>query len=255
MTSTAQTTSPAVPQPLVAAPRARILAAAVRLLTEGGREAVSTRAVMAAANVQAPTIYRQFGDLHGLLVQAAGIGFASYLTSKAAQQASADPVEDLRRGWDGHVAFGMGKPAVYALLYGDPRQGELPDAVQQARAMLRAILQRVAASGRLRVGVDLALEMVDAAGAGVVLHLLATDPTGHDPELSSAVRDAVLSAITTPPETDPRPPVPAGPARTSARAVALKAVLSDVDGVLTPGELHVLGEWLDRLTSRRAEPA
>jgi hypothetical protein len=32
--------------------------AAARLLAEGGREAVSTRAVAAAAGVQAPTIYR-----------------------------------------------------------------------------------------------------------------------------------------------------------------------------------------------------
>src|SRR4051794_36006940 len=48
-------------------PRDRILQAAARLLAEGGREAVSTRAVSRAAGVQAPTIYRQFGDMQGLL--------------------------------------------------------------------------------------------------------------------------------------------------------------------------------------------
>ena len=36
--------------------RGRILDAAASLLTAGGREAVSTRAVSAAAGVQAPTI-------------------------------------------------------------------------------------------------------------------------------------------------------------------------------------------------------
>ncbi|MGC4948582.1 TetR family transcriptional regulator, partial [Streptomyces sp. DT224] len=40
--------------------RRRIIAAATRLLAEKGREAVSTRAVGAAAGVQAPTIYRLF---------------------------------------------------------------------------------------------------------------------------------------------------------------------------------------------------
>ena len=34
---------------------------------DGGRGAVTTRAVSAAARVQPPTIYRQFGDMRGLL--------------------------------------------------------------------------------------------------------------------------------------------------------------------------------------------
>ena len=38
-----------------------------QLLNDGGREAVSTRAVAAAAGVQPPTIYRQYGDMQGLL--------------------------------------------------------------------------------------------------------------------------------------------------------------------------------------------
>ncbi len=230
-----------------ATPRERILTAAIRLLAQGGREAVTTRAIMAAAEVQAPTIYRQFGDLRGLLVEAAGAGFASYLTDKAAKQPSGDPVEDLRHGWDAHVAFGLAEPAVYALLYGDPRQGERPAAVQQARAMLRTTVQRVAEVGWLRVGVDLAVEMVDAAGAGVVLHLLVTKPADRDLALSASVREAVLSAVTVAADQVPQPPSGNG-SRLGARAVALKAVLPDASGRLTGGELHLISELLDRLT-------
>lgn len=230
-----------------ATPRQRILDAAVQLLADGGREAVTTRAVMAAADVQAPTIYRQFTDLHGLLVEAASVGFASYLAGKAARRHSADPVVDLRRGWDDHVEFGLTEPAVYALLYGDPRLGERPSAVQQARRMLWEIVQRTAETGRLRVGIGLAVEMIDAAGSGVVLHLLATAPPDRDPALSVAVREAVLTSVTTPPGTDPQPPVRDGRARVGARAIALKAVLPDAQGSLTPGELQLLQEWLDRL--------
>jgi AcrR family transcriptional regulator len=40
----------------------KVLEAAARLLSSGGVDAVSTRAVAAAAGVQPPTIYRQFGD-------------------------------------------------------------------------------------------------------------------------------------------------------------------------------------------------
>ena len=40
---------------------------AARLLREQGAAAVTTRAVAMAAGVQAPTIYRLFGDKDGLL--------------------------------------------------------------------------------------------------------------------------------------------------------------------------------------------
>jgi AcrR family transcriptional regulator len=61
--------------------RARILAAAAALIADGGRDALTTRAVSAAAGVQAPTIYRLFGDKSGLLDAVAELGFAAYLRS------------------------------------------------------------------------------------------------------------------------------------------------------------------------------
>ena len=104
-------------------PRDRILRAAAMLLAEGGREAVSTRAVSAAAGVQPPTIYRQFGDMQGLLDAVAADGFARYLRAKVAREGTEDPVADLRAGWDAHIDFGLANPALYALMYGDPGQG------------------------------------------------------------------------------------------------------------------------------------
>ena len=55
--------------------RDRILAEAVDLLARGGREALTTRAVAAAAGVQAPTISRLFGDKQGLVDAVAEHGF------------------------------------------------------------------------------------------------------------------------------------------------------------------------------------
>lgn len=230
-----------------ASPRDRILAAAARLLAEGGREAVTVRAISAEAHVQAPTIYRQFGDMRGLLAEVASQGFAAYLDAKATQQRTDDPVEDLRNGWDLHVAFGLANPVVYALTYGDPRPGLRPAAARQARGMLRDLVQRVAEAGRLRVGVDHVVDIIDAADTGVVLHLLASAPQDRDHALSPAVREAVLAATTTD-AGEPDGALPAGPGRASSRAVALKAVLPEVAGALTPAELRLLSEWLDRLT-------
>ena len=53
--------------PVSSPPRERIVQAALALLESGGVDAVSTRAVSAAAGVQVPTLYRQFGDMQGLL--------------------------------------------------------------------------------------------------------------------------------------------------------------------------------------------
>ena len=49
------------------ATRARIVDVAARLLQTDGPAAVTTRAVAEGAGVQAPTIYRLFGDKEGLL--------------------------------------------------------------------------------------------------------------------------------------------------------------------------------------------
>lgn len=229
-------------------PRERIVLATYRLLAEGGRDAVSTRAVTAAAGVQVPTIYRQFGDMTGLLTEVANFGFRKYLADKHATRSSSDPIADLSRGWDSHVAFGLAEPAVYALLYGDPRPGPRPTAVGEARSILRTIVHRVAVDGHLQVSVDQAVNMVDATGAGVVLNLLGSSPQDRDLTLSSSVRDAVLASITTGTEsTDSR--AAGGSDLLPTRAVGLKAVLDTADGRLSAAELYLMNEWLDRLST------
>ena len=227
--------------------RDRIVRAAADLLAEGGREAVSTRAVAAAAGVQAPTIYRQFGDMRGLLDEVAAFGFRAYLREKTTLEIVEDPIEELRRGWDLHVGFGLANPAFYKLMYGDPRPGEGPTAALEGQEILRGSVQRVAESGRLRVGVVRAAEMIHASCTGVVLSLLAARPEDRDPGLSETTREAILAAITTD-----------GPGaqtaeegvrdRAANRAVALKAVLPEAEVGLTPGERALLAEWLDKIS-------
>lgn len=100
------------------ATRDRIVHAAARLLSEANGEPVSTRAVCTAAGVGAPTLYHHFGDKQGLFDAVAAYGFDEYLASKRAQGTTGDPVDDLRRGWDLHVEYGVTHPAFYTLMYG-----------------------------------------------------------------------------------------------------------------------------------------
>ncbi|RCG25348.1 TetR/AcrR family transcriptional regulator [Sphaerisporangium album] len=228
--------------------RDRVLRAAADLLTKGGREAVSTRAVGAAAGVQAPTLYRLFGDKERLLAAVAHYGFEEYLASKVRLGRTDDPIGDLRRGWDLHVGFGLSRPAFYVLMYGDAHPGEPSPAARQAVSMLEQMITRIADAGRLKTSVDRAARMVQAAGVGLTLHLIATEPDERDPELSTATREAVLRAITTEEAMDADAPPGSGPsAEVASRAMALHAALEGKDVPLSAAERVLLAEWLNRL--------
>jgi AcrR family transcriptional regulator len=219
--------------------RGRILEAAAALLVAEGRDGLSTRAVSAAAGVQPPALYRLFGDKDGLLDAVAAYGFDEYLMSKRAMGSTGDPVEDLRRGWDLHVEFGLARPEFYVLMYGDARPGRTSPAAREAEAMLRGIVERVAEAGRLRVSVERAARLAHAAGMGVVLNLIATPEGERDPELSTTAREMVLTRILTD---------SAEPSRSdlAGRAIALRAGLAGAT-VLTDAERVLLAEWLDRV--------
>jgi AcrR family transcriptional regulator len=230
--------------------RNRIIEAAAQLLAQGGREAVTVRAIMAAAGVQAPTIYRQFGDLRGLLEAVTSHGFSTYLHSKVTRETAPDPVDDLRRGWDLHVEFGLSHPALYVLMYGDPRPETLGLAALEAGTVLHGLVQRVAAAGRLKITVEQAAGIISATGIGVTLALIGTRPEERDPELSALTREAVLQAVTFG-ETLQQASTPGH--SLMSRAVALQAVLAagsstQLDTRLSPGERHLLLEWLTRLS-------
>lgn len=219
--------------------RERVLCAAGRLLADGGHEAVSTRAVSAAAGVQAPVIYRIFGDKQGLLDAVTSEAFRIYLDGKAQLRRTDDPVADLRHGWDLHVAFGLAHPALYTLMYGAPRAGAPPPAAIQAEQVLAEHVHRIARAGRLRVPEVLAAHLIHATANGIGLALLARPESGRDPALSAAGREAVITAIATdaPATSDPGP---------AAAALALVANLPE-DAALSTNEKAMLGEWLDRI--------
>ncbi len=242
--------------------RERILRAAARLVAESGGEAVSTRAICGAAGVGAPTLYHHFGDKRGLLDAVAAYGFERYLASKRAQPRTGDPVEDLRRGWDLHLEFGLSNPELYTLMYGTARR---PPAAAEAHEILLGLIGAVARAGRLRVPVEIAARMVHAAGTGVVLALIAGE---GDPALPARMRDALFAALILP--AGPRDGTSGGAAGGAdgagdggapALAIALRAALADEPAAgLTPTENALLGEWLDRIVGgpaahRPAAPA
>jgi len=222
--------------------RSRIIAVATELLATGGRDAVTTRAVTAAAGVQAPTLYRLFGDKAGLLAAVAEHGFVEYLTDKLPPRHGIDPVDALRAGWDLHVGFGLANPALYSLMFGEPRPGASPPAAEAAFDVLRSHVRLLAEAGRLRLGEEQAVQLLHATGSGIVLALLAMPADRRDPTLSALARETCLATVAT--------DVPA--LRTSGAvgaAVALRAALPDVTS-LSDAERGLLRDWLDRVAAQ-----
>jgi AcrR family transcriptional regulator len=243
--------------PETSTPRQRILEAAARMLAEQGRHALTTRAVAAAAGAHAPTIYRQFGGMRGLLDAVASHGFDDYLANNVARDRHDDPVDDLRSSWDAHIRFGLTHPALYALMFGDPATTIASTAADRAAEILTELIACIAAAGRLRVSEDQANAMIRAAGMGVVFQLLATPVEQRSLAVSHAMREAVLAAVTVdaaPVRVEPEP-VPEAPRdQVVTHAVALRSLLRAADDQraptsarLTGSEAGLLREWLDRL--------
>lgn len=225
--------------------RFKIIEVAARLLDDQGAAGVTTRAVAEGAGVQAPAIYRLFGDKDGLLDAVAEHVMATHVSAKAAvldvaAAQDVDPLEDLRAGWDTQIAFGLAHPAVFRLLT-DPGRVLLSPGARAGRALLETRVRRIAATGRLRMSERRAVDLIHAAGTGIVQALLATPPKERDEDLAEIMYTAVLRQILT----EAPDPAASGP---TAAAVALRAVSTEL-AVLTDAERQLLTEWLDRVVA------
>jgi AcrR family transcriptional regulator len=225
--------------------RERILMVAGRLLTKAGRDGITTRAVAEAAGVQPPVLYRLFKDKDSLLDALAEHAFVRYLAKKQLRPSGKGAIDSLRAGWDLHVEFGLLNPALYLLMYAEPRKGGRSPAAEHSFQLLRAHIRDVAAEGRLRISEKSAAHLYHASALGTVLSLLNMAVEARDMSLSNTAREAALAAILTDLPTSKRPDL-------ANAAITLRALLDD-KAPLSPGERRLLVEWLDRLAEHRTE--
>jgi AcrR family transcriptional regulator len=192
-----------------------ILAAASELLARHGAAGTSTRAVCAAAGVTAPTLYHHFGDKQRLLDAVVDAGFERYMAGKraallagaTAREAEAcDPVENLRRGWDAHVAFGLAHPTYYTVMFARTDDERVPPAAMAAMAFLVELLVAVQQAGRLRMDIDLALQAASSAAHGLTSLRIAWPDAPWREELSITLREAMIAAVARPVSPDQAAP-------------------------------------------------
>ena len=163
--------------------------------------------------------------------------YERFVAEKSGRKILADPLEDLVRGWDDYIAFGLANPAVFHLSV-----SVYPSAPSKAAVAGRAVLSekvaRVAQSGRLRVSEDSAVDLIQSSATGCILSLLAK-PSDQRNDLASQTRNAIFSHIL-----NDQPGIETG--AFSGLAIALKARLGETTA-LSPGERLLLNELLERL--------
>jgi AcrR family transcriptional regulator len=224
------------------AARDRLLLAATQLLDEAAGGPVSTREITERAGVRVPTLYHHFGSKQALLDAVVSHGFKEFLRSRRTINNS-DPLEDIRAGWDSHVAFGLEFPGAYAHIYGNVKPGVPCGVTEDVRGHLLEALQPAAVQRRLRVSPAEAATRILAACSGVTLALIQQPATERDLGLSEGMRESVLASIIDEP--------------TELRALhtpdarrALESVAATIDDAttLTTGERILMRELLARLT-------
>lgn len=222
--------------------RMAIIDATARLLNDSGADTVTTRRVSAEAGVQPPTLYRLFGDKDGLLDAVAEHVMAEFVADKsvtvtAAVANDADPVDDLRAGWEMQIEFGLSNPVLFSLV-NTPGRGTTSPAAQAGLEILRTRVHRVAKAGLLRVSERRAVDLIRSAGSGVTFTLLTTPPDDRDLTLATAMIDTVLREI-----------LVDAPERSDsshrATAVAFRAIAPELTA-LSAAERGLLVDWLDR---------
>jgi len=220
--------------------RAHLVEVAAALLAAQGPDAVTTRSVALAAGVQAPAIYRLFGDKSGLLDAVVEHGFTTYVAGKPAVGTDDDPVGGLRAGWELHIGFGLANPELFRLMHAALRTPDGHAIAAAGAGVLLARVRRVAEAGRLRVTERRAVDLITSAGTGVVFTLIDQAEDKRDDTLADTAWESVCAAILT----DANAAAITGPA---AAAVTLRAALPDLTA-LTAAERTLLGDWLDRIT-------
>src|SRR6202049_456349 len=168
-------TSPPTPlNPADLQARDRLLLAASQLLDEAKGGPVSTRQITERAGVGAPTLYHHFGNKGALLDAVVSHGFTEFLRKRRPAGATTDPIDDVREGWDNHVAFGLEFPSAYTHIYGNVKTGIPCGVAAIVAAQLLEALEPAAQQGRLRVSPAEAAADILAASSGVTLTLIQT---------------------------------------------------------------------------------
>jgi AcrR family transcriptional regulator len=99
----------------------RLLDAAYTAFVQGGTEAISIRAIAAAASVTAPAFYKHFENKDALLEAVAERGFALFERRVRALPSRSKPKEAIASFLASYVTFALKEPHLFEIMFVTPR--------------------------------------------------------------------------------------------------------------------------------------
>ena len=161
--------------------RTKMLDAARELFVSEGYDAVTMRKVAERIEYSPTAIYLHFADKDALIRDLCVHDFSAFAARFAEAASVADPIERLRRAGEVYVAFALGHPQQYRLMFMTPYPPVEPDAeqavdpAQNSYLFLRTTIAQAIEQGRLRPehsNAELVAQTVWAGMHGVVsLHI------------------------------------------------------------------------------------
>jgi len=179
--------------------RERLCGAAERLFAEHGPDGVTMRQLAVELGVSPMTPYRYFKDKDAILAAVRANGFNRFAAAlEAAFEQGTDAVDRSRLVGDAYVAFALGEPAAYKLMFDlmQPHEGDYPELMAaEARALATQTrhVQGMIDAGILRGDVKMLAHMFWSILHGtLVLQLAGKLSPDIDP---SALRSQLVGAV------------------------------------------------------------
>jgi AcrR family transcriptional regulator len=126
--------------------RAACVRAAVELLEEGGRSALSLRAVARRAGVSAAAPYRHYADREALVSAVAAVGYRELAARLAAAHPAPSTPEQLATVAVAYVQFAIERPALFRIMFGEPCDRDNEERVAATAAVSAYVREIVARS-------------------------------------------------------------------------------------------------------------
>jgi AcrR family transcriptional regulator len=118
--------------------RAKLIDAAVRLLAEGGPEALQARKLAAEVGASTMAVYTHFGGMGALVDEVAKTGFRLLSANLAQVPATDDPVADIMSQALAYRATAVENPRLFAVTFGQPAPGGTRRTLTESAAGERA---------------------------------------------------------------------------------------------------------------------
>ncbi|MGH2866988.1 MAG: TetR/AcrR family transcriptional regulator [Solirubrobacteraceae bacterium] len=125
--------------------RTALVRAAMELLEESGRTALSLRAVARRAGVSPAAPYRHYADREALVSAVAAVGYRELAARLAAAHPSPSTPEQLASVAIVYVQFAVERPALFRIMFGEPCDRDNDERVAATAAVsqyVRAIVAR-----------------------------------------------------------------------------------------------------------------